>query len=267
MRGTSACAVAPVLASTAIFERVLVGVDGTELSLDACRQAARLAAPETTLEAATVTLFPPATAAALGVPELAASIEQDAGSVLEAAAGILGPDAKLRRLEGLTADALLDEVKRTSATLLAIGAPASRRVDEIVFGGIANELLHKAPCSMLVARPVPAEKSFPTSIVVGIDGSAQADRAYEVARRLATRRQSTMRLLVAQGGKRVDVGDVNRYPGAEASAAAPVRALVDASSGSDLLIVGSRGLHGPRVLGSVSERVAYRAFCPVLIVR
>ena len=36
---------------------------------------------------------------------------------------------------------------------------------------------------------------------------------------------------------------------------------------ADLLVVGSRGLHGVRALGSVSERVAHRAPCSVLVVR
>ena len=35
----------------------------------------------------------------------------------------------------------------------------------------------------------------------------------------------------------------------------PVEALVNASTESDLVVVGSRGLHGLRALGSVSERV------------
>jgi nucleotide-binding universal stress UspA family protein len=268
MRSTSPPAAAPILASRAIFERVLIGVDGTKLSFDACRQMARLAEPETTFEVASVTLFPPATAAALGGDKLGDSLEHYAGSVLQAAASILGPDAELRRLDGLTADALVDEVKRTRATLLAIGAPALRRIEEIIFGGIAGELLHKAPCSMFVARPVPDEANFPANIVVGIDGSAQADRAHDVARRLATRRHSTVRLLAALGGKRVDFEEIaKRSPTVEGSSAAAVPALVEASSGADLVVVGSRGLHSPRVLGSVSERVAYQASCAVLIVR
>ena len=43
--------------------------------------------------------------------------------------------------------------------------------------------------------------------------------------------------------------------------------LVAASKDADLLILGSRGRHGFSALGSVSERVAHKASCPVLVVR
>ncbi len=39
------------------------------------------------------------------------------------------------------------------------------------------------------------------------------------------------------------------------------------SEEADLVVVGSRGLRGIRALGSVSERVAHEALCPVLVVR
>ena len=47
----------------------------------------------------------------------------------------------------------------------------------------------------------------------------------------------------------------------------PVRALVDAGANADIVVVGSRGLHGLKALGSVSERVAHQAPCSVLVVR
>ena len=43
--------------------------------------------------------------------------------------------------------------------------------------------------------------------------------------------------------------------------------LVEVAIEADLLVVGSRGLHGMKALGSVSERVAHEAKCSVLIVR
>ncbi len=49
----------------------------------------------------------------------------------------------------------------------------------------------------------------------------------------------------------------------------PAKGLIDASRGADLLVVGSRG-HGEfagLLLGSVSQRCAAKALCPVLIHR
>ena len=46
-----------------------------------------------------------------------------------------------------------------------------------------------------------------------------------------------------------------------------MHALTAASAGADLIVLGSRGLHGLKSLGSVSERVAHRAPCSTLIVR
>jgi nucleotide-binding universal stress UspA family protein len=49
----------------------------------------------------------------------------------------------------------------------------------------------------------------------------------------------------------------------------PVQALLDASAGADLLVVGSRGHGGftEALLGSVSQHLVQHALCPVVIIR
>jgi nucleotide-binding universal stress UspA family protein len=257
-----------VLAPPSIFERILIGVDGSKGSFDACRQVTRLAEPETKVEAAIVSLFTPATARALGVPDMAERLERTADWVLSATERILGSGAESRQLQGLTVEALLDEARRMRATLLAIGPPEQKRIVEIVVGGVGGELLHRAPCAILIARPVPDTSSFPREIVVGIDGSPEAEHAYDVAQHISTRRHSTLRHVVALEGRDVELDKIRQtHSEVETDSRGPVSALVDASAGVDLLVVGSRGLHGPRGLGSVSERVAHEAACSVLVVR
>ena len=137
-----------------------------------------------------------------------------------------------------------------------------------MIGGVAGELLHVAPCSVLVTRPASDPESFPRSIVVGIDGSAAADAAMAAAQQLARRLEGPLRVVTALRGKDVDLAHVHlRAPFAESVDAHPVEALVTASLTTDLVVVGSRGLHGLAALGSVSERVAHQAKCSVLVVR
>lgn len=251
----------------ALFARMLLALDATTESLDACRQASVLADSASVIEAATVSLFPPAAPDAER-EGIGLRLDRFATRALSAAAQILGPNAELRQLHGLTVEALLEEIERTQATLLVIGTHGHRRLAEIVLGGVAGELLHRAPCAVLVARRVPDLHAFPREIVVGVDGSQQAELALAVARTIASRRHSRVRQVVACGGKRINLGVIaRRHPRIDAVDAAPVPALVEASACADLLVVGSRGLHGVRALGSVSERVAHEASCPVLVVR
>jgi nucleotide-binding universal stress UspA family protein len=243
----------------AVFDRILVDIDGTTHGFDACRQAALLATADSELAAASVVQLAP----------LHEDIrERAAQERLAAAKEILGPRCRTQRLYGLVVDQLLAEAERLDATLLAIGSPQHRRIEEIILGGVAGELLHRAPCSILVARPAPDLATFPHSIVVGIDGSEEAERAFAVAQLLAGRRHGTLQGLVAYGDKEVDADEiVHRHPSIETSEETAVTALVEASSSADLVVVGSRGLHGLRALGSVSERVAHQARCSVLVVR
>ena len=108
-------------------------------------------------------------------------------------------------------------------------------------------------------------------IVCGVDGSPESAEAVRQAD-----------LLMAPGGHMLLVGVADVAVAVHAGFQAPAMAdmietetrgaLLDAensvaSKEADLVIVGSRGLHGLESLGSVSERVAHEAACSVLVVR
>jgi len=254
--------------SDSVFSRVLVGVDGTEPGFEACRQAAVLADPHTPIEAVAVVHLADAAKAGMNAPRLAAELDREAEAALEEAGRILGERGRTRFVNGFVTAALRHEVESAHATLLVLGSHGHRRVTEILIGGVAGELLHSAPCSVLIARPAEDAGHFPSSIAVGIDGSVAAEAALQTAEQLATRFGVPLRVVAALRGKDVDVAAIRvRAPSGVEIDAHPVEALVAASRDAELLVVGSRGLHGIRALGSVSERVAHQAACSVLVVR
>jgi nucleotide-binding universal stress UspA family protein len=257
-----------VAASESIFRHVLVGVDGTEAAFEACRQALRLAEPSEPIEAVAVVHLADAVKAGINAAHMTDVLARDAETALSSAERILGKRTRKRFVNGYIVEALVREIETTHATLIALGTHGHWRVTEILIGGVAGQMLHDSPCSVLIARRPAEAIGFPRSIVVGIDGSPGADIALAAANQLATRFDASLRIVAALDGKNVDVPHVRRAaPFVETVAGHPVEALVAASQGADLVVVGSRGLHGLQALGSVSERIAHEAACSVLVVR
>jgi nucleotide-binding universal stress UspA family protein len=251
-----------------LFRHVLVGIDGTAPSFEACRQVARLAEPDTAVDLVAVVHLAEAVHAGMDAPHVADELEREAEQALVEAQRIFEGRAVARSLNGFATATLHHEVERRGATLLALGSHGHRRLTEILIGGVAGELLHLAPCSVLIARPAADADAFPRAIVVGFDGSDSALAAVDEAAALAARMGSELRVVAARRGKHIDEGAIrSARPDAAVVDLHPVEALVAASSAADLVVVGSRGLHGPRALGSVSERVAHQARCSVLVVR
>jgi nucleotide-binding universal stress UspA family protein len=248
-----------------LFQRVVVGVDGGEEGLEAVRQASRLLSPTGGLEVLCAIHLGGAAMAGFRSSAIAAQLEQEAAEAVRKALEI-APLATSRIVFGEASAAVLRELRDARATLVAIGTHGHSRLSEILIGGVTGELLHRAPCSVLVARAPAVARLFPRSVVVGTDGSRHADAAVAVAQSLAERFDASLHVVSALGGKDVDRKRTRRATVTEVSAH-PVRALVDAAAGADLLVVGSRGLHGLKAVGSVSERVAHLAGCSVLVVR
>lgn len=257
----------PVSTASSVFDRVVCGTSGCPASLEAVRQAALLVSPDGVL--AIVACADVAVAAAAGflATQAAEELHAEARQALEQAAEIV-PQATTKLSHGRAAAALLAEIDARRATLVAVGPGSGSRLGGILLGRVATSLLHEAPCSVLVARRPSVPERFPTGIVVGLDGSAHSAAAAAAAFDVAARTGATVRGIVALGGKDVDLELAREtLPDVEPTDGPPVEALLAASETADLLVVGSRGLHGVPALGSVSERVAHRAHCSVLVAR
>jgi nucleotide-binding universal stress UspA family protein len=255
-----------------VCSRILVGIDRSAESIEAARQAAILREPGGSLTLLAAWMLPPPVIGVVS-PEFAYHADEDleieaATSALKAAtvqlASLASPTTKI--VPGFAPDELIKVITSEHATLVVVGSHATGRMRGILIGSTTTAIVHKAPCSVLIARAAPG---FPTRIVVGVDGSPESAAAYTAAAHLAARFGAELWPVVAHGGKGVDkqlVTSIVDYHH-EDLPDDPVTALVAASADADLVIVGSRGLHGPKALGSVSERVAHRAQCSTLIVR
>ena len=193
-------------------------------------------------------------------------LDASAREALHQAIDVAHPDST-HLMAGDPASTLLDAIERFDATVVAVGPHGHSRAVGIALGAVSTSLLHEAPCSVLLARR-PRGGPFPASILVGVDGSEQSLAAARVAQAVAERFGSELTIAVATGGKLVDLDPVwELTPYFVKDPGRPVEALVGLAETFDLLVVGSRGLHGVAALGSVSERVALRAPCSVLVVR
>jgi nucleotide-binding universal stress UspA family protein len=256
----------PALAAEVVFARVVAGVDGSEPGFEAARQAARLVAADGWLEVFTAVDLLEANRTGWSATRIANELWQEAGDAIGKGTEIAGPRAEHRLVNGPPLQSLMRELAANEATLAVVGTHGQSRLSEIMVGGGAGELLHNAPCSVCIARPPAAKALFPRAIVAGVDGSPESEAAVAAARYLAERFAAPLTLVTALGGKDVDRHHT-REVGATTVEGHPVEALVEASKDADILVVGSRGLHGLKALGSVSERVAHHANCSVLVVR
>ncbi|MCY7303335.1 MAG: universal stress protein [Thermoleophilia bacterium] len=250
------------------YHGIVVGVDGSESGFEALRQALLLLPPDGVLHAVTVIDNTAAVHAGAG-SQAVAELNADALRARDEAARMLEGRTRCEThlIHGVPASTLLAVAKREQADLLVVGGHHRSRTAGILLAGTMTTVLHESPCSVLLAIIRRGEVWRPRRIIVGLDGSAYALAALAVADELAGRFDGSVSTVAALGGKLIAregewTARVSEWPKVH-----PVDALDDASATADLVVIGSRGLHGVKALGSVGERVAHRARCSVLLVR
>jgi nucleotide-binding universal stress UspA family protein len=192
-------------------------------------------------------------------------LEEEAEATREEAAAMLaGRAGSARVVKGRPVPVLREARDEADATLVALGGRHSSRLLGIVLGDTVTESLHDRRCSVLVARPPDPGAWQPRTLVAGVDGSPSSLAGLACADDIAARLGGRVEVVASDEAAALEedwTERADRRPDAE-----PVAALLERAREADLVVVGSRSLHGLRALGSVSERVAHRASCSVLVV-
>jgi nucleotide-binding universal stress UspA family protein len=251
-----------------MFKRILCGVDETPEAIEAVRQAQRLLAPDGELLLVAVLDTRVAVHAGWAATEVLKDMQTEELKALEAASEVAGTNEETRLIRGVPWSSIASTAREEGVDLVAVGTHDRSRPAGIVVGSVATYTLHEAPCSVLIARTCEQPEKFPRSIVVGFDGSACAMEALALARKLAAETGATLDVLASAGEHKLELDPIREHaPGAVIDHRPPVDALVAESEAADLIVLGSRGLHGLKAIGSVSERVAHQAKASVLVIR
>ena len=138
---------------------------------------------------------------------------------------------------------------------IVVGIDGSDNASHALEWAMTEAALRKAPLTVVTVNSVPA--SYWSGAPVELAGDQE--RVAEIRKAAEAAVADTASKLGASQPESVTVTAVSGYP---------VQTLIDASRGSDLIVVGSRGGggFGSLVLGSVSDQVVHHAHCPVAVV-
>jgi nucleotide-binding universal stress UspA family protein len=254
------------------------GIDSSPQSTEAARQA--IAVTDEGAHLYAVAVWDPRLAMHAGIhaSEVAVDLRQEATTALQRIREVL-PAVEPVLIRGNDVAGLLAAATNLEADLISVASHGTSRAAGIVFGSVATAMVHHAPCCVLVAREPTEAGSFPRVVLHAGDGSPDSIEAARQAGRIAAKHDATVVTLHVRNGP--DPGEriaeeaasiiesCGREPVREGADGPAHRRIVEVAEkiGASLILVGSRGLTGLKALGSVSERVAHRAPCSVLIVR
>jgi nucleotide-binding universal stress UspA family protein len=226
----------------------------------------------------------------LGDDELQVEL-RDAGKATLDGLEVEGVDRRILR-GGSPAKVLHDVAVEERASLIVVGATHHHGIGRFVPGSVAANLLHGAPCPVLV---VPAEGSHTPidRVVVAYDEGEQSQAALHRAVEIARDSGARLRIVAAfeprvTAGPEMIAGDLDgsmreelraRLRGVAAAiegvevetvvrTGRPAEVVIEAAGDADLIVTGSRG-YGPLhsvIVGGTSRRLVDRAPCAVLVV-
>jgi nucleotide-binding universal stress UspA family protein len=212
-----------------------------------------------------------------------------------------------KSVAGSPAWAIVLEAEAWHADLIVVGSHGHSPLGRWLLGSVSQTVLAQASCSVRIARGRPTQPDQPLRILVGVDGSTEADSAVRMVAERVWPAGTDIRvmmvldpsLLAAINSSPLPVEQPSDFTDEETSdrikrvlenykatlyqnssdvsvstvlmAGDPKRVLVTEAErwGADCIFIGSRGLSRWErlLLGSVSTAVATRAHCPVEVVR
>ena len=288
--------------------RIVVGVDGSEGAAAALRWGVRegrlhdwpvTALMTWILDPRSLGMGGPADLTDASYRETAVKAARELDAAVTGALGKTAASAVEQRVTcDLAASGLLEAAQPDD--LLVVGARGLGGFRSLLLGSVSEQCLRHAPCPIAVVRShqAPGPKDGTQRIIVGIDGSETAEEALRWALDEARARQASVSVVHAwhipnvagypqttylfdPGGLEHSAREVldAAVAGADTSglpsaverhlvSAGAAEALLEASKGSDLIVVGSRGRGGfsALLLGSVSHQLAHHATCPLVVI-
>ena len=145
-----------------MFERIVVGTDGSETATAAVRQAIELA-KLSNAKLDLVAAFEPVPQSRIreeqqevpGDIQYAVGPREDVNAILETAVGMAkqeGLDAEPYPREGDPADAILDVAEEIGADLIVVGNKGMTGAKRFLLGSVPNKVSHHAPTAVLIVR-------------------------------------------------------------------------------------------------------------------
>ena len=145
-----------------MFERILVGTDGSETAGEAVRQATELARA-TGAKLDIVSAYEPVPASRLreeggeipGDVAYAIGPREDVNVILEGAsvpAREAGVEVNTHAREGDPAGAILDLAEELDVSVIVVGNKGMTGARRFLLGSVPNNISHHAPCSVYIAR-------------------------------------------------------------------------------------------------------------------
>lgn len=277
---------------------VMVGVDGSEDSADALTWSTNEAARKQCQLKLVYCLHVPLVAQQpFGAPSLAFAATGSGGYGADYAEQILQAGVSLCREVAPDLDVRTEVLKRPAAaglleasakaSLMVLGTRGLGTLGSLFLGSVSMRLCARSFCPTVVVPLRSGHRDVDGNIVVGVDGSKHGDAALRFALEQAALWGSSVTVvyghrsggaedststdpegLVAEAldrARRGEFADVEVQ--AQVLDTSPADAVVAASHGASLTVVGSRGRGGfaGMMLGSVSQSVLHRVENPVAV--